>query len=50
MSEWDQNIFEELISDNQFMAWAKGEDSSNQEYWVLWKRITRNIRLNSGKQ
>ena len=38
MSEWDQNIFEELISDNQFMAWAKGEDSSNQEYWVLWEK------------
>ena len=37
MGEWDQNVFEELVSDNQFAAWAKGEDSSNQEYWSSWE-------------
>jgi len=38
MSEWDQNVFEELISDNQFTAWANGEDSSKEEYWNSWKK------------
>jgi len=38
MSEWDQDIFEELISDNQFTAWAKGEDHSKAEYWNLWEK------------
>jgi transmembrane sensor len=38
MSEWDKNVFEELISDSQFTAWAKGEDSSNEEYWNSWEK------------
>ncbi len=38
MSEWDQNVFEELISDNQFTAWANGEDSSKEEYWNSWEK------------
>ena len=38
MSEWDQNMFEELISDAQFTAWARGEDSSNEDYWNSWEK------------
>lgn len=38
MSEWDQNIFEELISDNQFLAWAKGDDLSMEEHWIFWEK------------
>ena len=38
MSEWDQDIFEELISDNQFTAWAKGDDLSKAAYWNLWEK------------
>jgi len=38
MSEWDQNVFEELISDSQFTVWAKGEDSSKEEYWNSWEK------------
>jgi len=38
MNEWDQNIFEELISDNQFTAWAKGEDLSKEEHWNSWEK------------
>jgi ferric-dicitrate binding protein FerR (iron transport regulator) len=38
MSEWDQNIFEELISDNQFLAWAKGDDLSIEEHWSFWEK------------
>lgn len=37
MSEWDQNVFEELISDNRFTSWANGEDSSDSEYWDSWE-------------
>lgn len=38
MSEWDQNMFEELISDAQFTAWARGEDSPNEDYWNSWEK------------
>jgi transmembrane sensor len=38
MSEWDQNIFEELISDNQFLAWAKRQDLSMEEHWNSWEK------------
>jgi transmembrane sensor len=38
MSEWDQNMFEDLISDAQFTAWAKGDDSSKEDYWNSWKK------------
>ncbi len=38
MSEWDQNIFEELISDNKFVGWAKGEDFSMEEHWTSWDK------------
>ena len=38
MGEWDQNIFEELISNTQFVAWAKGEDQSQAENWNSWKK------------
>jgi len=37
MSEWDENIFEELISDNQFIAWVKGDDSPMVDYWNSWE-------------
>ncbi len=37
MSDRDQNIFEELISDTQFAAWVKGEDLSNAAYWNSWE-------------
>lgn len=38
MSEWNQNMFEELISDAQFTAWVRGEDSSNEDYWNSWEK------------
>lgn len=38
MRQWDQNIFEELISNNQFVAWAKGEDIANDAYWGSWEK------------
>lgn len=37
MSERDNDLFEELISDNQFIAWAKGDDISNAGYWNSWE-------------
>lgn len=37
MSEWNQNIFEELISDAQFVAWVRGEDHFREEYWNSWE-------------
>jgi transmembrane sensor len=37
MNEWNQKIFEELISDNQFIRWAKGEDFSMEEHWTSWE-------------
>ncbi len=36
MSEWNQHIFEELVSNTQFMEWASGRDFSNAEYWNSW--------------
>lgn len=38
MRQWDQNIFEELISNNHFVAWAKGEDRTNDAYWSSWEK------------
>lgn len=38
MSEWDQNIFEELISDTRFIAWVKGEGLPEDEYWNSWEK------------
>lgn len=38
MRQLDQNIFEELISNTQFAAWAKGEDYSKAEYWNAWEK------------
>lgn len=38
MRQWNQNIFEELISNTQFAAWAKGEDYSKAEYWNAWEK------------
>jgi ferric-dicitrate binding protein FerR (iron transport regulator) len=37
MSQWKQDIFEELISDTQFASWARGEDLTNEEYWNSWE-------------
>lgn len=36
MSEWNQIVFEELISDNDFIAWVRGEAISKNEYWKDW--------------
>ena len=38
MRQWNQNIFEELISNTQFANWAKGEDHSQDEYWNSWEK------------
>jgi len=38
MRQWDQNIFEELISNTQFVSWAKGEDLSEAEHWNSWEK------------
>lgn len=35
MRQWD--IYEELISDNQFVTWAKGEDLTNADHWSTWE-------------
>jgi ferric-dicitrate binding protein FerR (iron transport regulator) len=38
MSDWNQDVFEELISDNRFTEWASGNNLSEQDYWALWKK------------
>ena len=38
MRQWDQNIFEELISNDHFVAWAKREDRTNDAYWSSWEK------------
>lgn len=38
MSNWDQEKFEELISDIRFTDWASGNDLSEQEYWHQWEQ------------
>lgn len=38
MRQWDQYIFEELISDIQFIAWAKGEDQTRADHWNSWEK------------
>lgn len=37
MNHWDQTIFEELISDNQFISWVRGGEVTNAGYWNNWK-------------
>lgn len=36
MSPWNQNIFEELISDSRFISWVSGNDSSQDSFWNTW--------------
>lgn len=38
MKEWDANVFEELISDNRFTAWVRGEDLTEPEVWNSWEK------------
>jgi len=38
MTERDNDVFEELISDVRFMAWAKGDDLSMEEHWNSWEK------------
>jgi len=59
MRQWDQNVFEELISNTQFVAWAKGDDQTTDEYWNAWetkhpfyatefqeaKKVVKNLRF-----
>lgn len=37
MRQWDQNIFEELISNTQFSDWVNGNDLSKSDYWNAWE-------------
>jgi transmembrane sensor len=37
MKQWDQAIFEKLISDNQFISWVRGGELTNSDYWNSWK-------------
>jgi len=37
MRQWDQNIFEELISNTQFSDWVNGNDLSKADYWNAWE-------------
>jgi Fe2+-dicitrate sensor, membrane component len=37
MSEFNQDIFEELIADNRFTTWVSGTDLSYDEYWRIWE-------------
>jgi transmembrane sensor len=37
MYHWDQIAFEELISDDQFINWVRGDEVSNIDYWKNWK-------------
>jgi len=36
MSPWNQDIFEELISDSRFISWVSGNDSSLDSFWNNW--------------
>ncbi len=37
MSEFNQDIFEELIADNRFIAWVSATDLLHDEYWRIWE-------------
>ena len=39
MRQWDKAIFEELISDNQFISWVREETLENIDHWNNWKKI-----------
>lgn len=36
MRDWDQKIFEELISNNQFISWVNGDNPVDSEHWSHW--------------
>lgn len=38
MDQFDKNIFQQLISDTEFIRWAKGNDCINTEKWASWKQ------------
>ena len=62
MKELDQKIFEELISDNYFISWARGDDVLNADFWNSWEeshplnvhefrdavRLARELRFRGG--
>lgn len=37
MDQFDKNIFQRLISDTDFIRWAKGKSCSKEEFWANWK-------------
>ncbi|NOY95335.1 MAG: FecR family protein [Chlorobi bacterium] len=38
MSSFNKQIYEQLISDNQFVEWASGKNNTRQKYWAGWKK------------
>ncbi|MDX9880848.1 MAG: DUF4974 domain-containing protein [Prolixibacteraceae bacterium] len=37
MSHSEKDIFQQLISDTQFIRWAKGRDCVNKKHWDAWE-------------
>lgn len=37
MDQFDKNIFQQLISDTDFIRWAKGNYSKKSDFWANWK-------------
>ncbi|MBL7967924.1 MAG: DUF4974 domain-containing protein [Prolixibacteraceae bacterium] len=37
MSEWDETIYEDLISSRQFISWVRGDEVENADYWNQWE-------------
>lgn len=38
MSQWDETIFEDLISSRQFISWVRGDEVENADYWNQWEK------------
>lgn len=38
MSEWDETIYEDLISSRQFISWVRGDEVENADYWNQWEK------------
>lgn len=38
MSQWDEAIYEELISSRQFISWVRGDEVENADYWNQWEK------------
>ncbi len=45
MDQFNHDIFEQLLSDTDFIRWTKGKECEKPDYWANWKKQNPQYRL-----